>query len=210
VRPQARDELWWGPARGYDRAEQPPLIGNRRLGPDLLNVGNRRFANWHELHLVQPAVVRPGSRMPSYAHLFAAGNPDGPALAAYLATLGATTTAQRVAAQEAWQGPEELAAGSAVRGRAVFVARCTGCHGPDGRGDGPLAARVPWPALNLRKGPLHLMGGQPAEPERVARVIKFGKVGTPMAGFEYLGDRELADVTAYVIALAEGRPSDGR
>lgn len=202
VRPDPRDELWWGPARGYDRTEQPPLIGNRRLGPDLLNVGNRRFANWHELHLRQPTVVSPGSRMPSYAHLFATNNPDGPALVAYLATLGATTVVERMRMQDTWYGPPGLARGSAERGRAVFAAHCTGCHGAEGGGDGPLAAQLPWPALNLRKGPLLIMGGKPADPQRVARLIKFGWTGTPMAGHEYLPDADLADVTAYVLALA--------
>ena len=204
VRPDPRDELWWGPARGYDRSEQPPLIGNRRLGPDLLNVGNRRFANWNELHLRQPAVVSPGSRMPSYAHLFTTNNPDGPALVAYLATLGATTVVERMRVQDTWYGPPGLARGSAERGRAVFAAHCTGCHGVEGGGDGPLAAQLPWPALNLRKGPLHIMGGKPADPQRIARLIKFGWTGTPMAGHEYLPDADLADVTAYVLALADG------
>ena len=204
VRPDPRDELWWGPARSYDRSEQPPLIGNRRIGPDLLNVGNRRFANWHELHLRQPDIVSPGSRMPSYAHLFTTNNPDGPALVAYLSTLGATTVVQRMRMQDTWYGPPELARGSAERGRAVFAAHCTGCHGAEGRGDGLLAAQLPWPALNLRKGPLLIMGGKPASPQRIARLIKFGWTGTPMAGHEYLPDDDLADVTAYVLALADG------
>ena len=46
------------------------------------------------------------------------------------------------------------------------------------------------------------MGGKPADPQRVARLIKFGWTGTPMAGHEYLPDADLADVTAYVLALA--------
>lgn len=201
VRPQPRDEQWWGPARGYDRTEAPPLIGNRRQGPDLQNVGNRRFANWNALHLQQPDVVSPGSRMPSYAHLFTAGNTDGDALVAYLSSLGTTTLVQRIAAQDGARCPDKLAGGTARRGRRIFAARCTGCHGKEGRGDGLLADRLPWPALNLRKGPL-LLGGQPADPARVARVIKFGWTGTPMAGHEYLTDADLADVTAYVLALS--------
>ena len=32
--------------------------------------------------------------------------------------------------------------GSAWAGKAVYQARCTGCHGPNGRGDGPAAAAL--------------------------------------------------------------------
>jgi hypothetical protein len=36
----------------------------------------------------------------------------------------------------------------------------------------------------------------------LARVIKFGIVGTPMAGHEYWSDQEVLAVSAYVQALA--------
>jgi mono/diheme cytochrome c family protein len=32
--------------------------------------------------------------------------------------------------------------GSALAGEKIYEARCTGCHGPDGRGDGPAAAAL--------------------------------------------------------------------
>ncbi len=67
----------------------PPLFGNRRQGPDLMLIGRRLpSAEWHTLHLQNPRAVRPGSRMPSYAHLFAAGDERGPALVRYLLSLG--------------------------------------------------------------------------------------------------------------------------
>lgn len=32
--------------------------------------------------------------------------------------------------------------GSALAGKTIYEARCTGCHGPNGRGDGPVAATL--------------------------------------------------------------------
>lgn len=64
----------WGPRRSVPRDylyEQPPLLGHRRTGPDLLNVGSRRTdANWHHLHLYSPRAVSPGSIMPSFRFLY--------------------------------------------------------------------------------------------------------------------------------------------
>ena len=46
------------------------LIGNRRQGPDLINVGARRSEKWLKLHFIDPQTYVPGSSMPSYGHLF--------------------------------------------------------------------------------------------------------------------------------------------
>lgn len=90
IRPGTRDEELWGAARTpeFSRQQVPALIGNRRQGPDLMNVGARRVREWQRMHLVDPRVVWPFSRMPSYPHLFAEGDPRGEALLDYLDTLG--------------------------------------------------------------------------------------------------------------------------
>jgi cytochrome c oxidase cbb3-type subunit 2 len=91
VRPGTADEERWGPAQPLAEMEQqrPPLFGNRRQGPDLQNVGTRRTAEWQRLHLQSPRALMPGSRMPSYTHLFGPQPAnDGEALLAYLASLG--------------------------------------------------------------------------------------------------------------------------
>lgn len=99
VRPGTTDEERWGPVLPLPEIEKqrPPLFGNRRQGPDLQNVGARRTTEWQRRHLLSPQAVTPGSRMPSYAHLFGPGPVnDGEALLAYLASLGpagATRTA---------------------------------------------------------------------------------------------------------------------
>ena len=67
----------------------PPLFGNRRQGPDLSTVGRRLPSEeWHQLHLTNPRAVRPKSRMPAYAYLFASEDARGTALVAYLMSLG--------------------------------------------------------------------------------------------------------------------------
>ena len=51
----------------YDR---PFLWGSRRIGPDLMRVGNYRTTDWHENHMLSPADVVPGSIMPKYGFMF--------------------------------------------------------------------------------------------------------------------------------------------
>ncbi len=89
VRPVGKDQALWGEPTAVARAlgQSPVLIGNRRQGPDLANVALRRLPGWNRLHLIEPAAVVPGSRMPSYRHLFTAGDPRGEALLAYLDSL---------------------------------------------------------------------------------------------------------------------------
>lgn len=189
----------WGPSTplGEVLAGAPPLPGNRRQGPDLAHVGNRRSGEWNRLHLCEPRAVSPGSRMPSYAHLFAGGDPRGEALVAYLATLGADTIPARLAQAQAWQ-PAAGPAAEAPRARALFKRLCANCHGPAGRGDGPLAERLSvrppdWSREAWRRVPAG------ADVERdLARVIKFGVPGTPMAGHEYLNDADVVGLARLV------------
>lgn len=89
VRPVGQDRELWGARTTVEQAlsQEPVLIGNRRQGPDLANVGQRRNAGWNRLHLMEPSVVVPGSRMPSYRHLFEPDNERGEALLVYLLSL---------------------------------------------------------------------------------------------------------------------------
>jgi len=86
VRPVGPDTSLWGERTTVEQAlgQTPVLIGNRRQGPDLANVALRRPREWNRLHLMDPRRIVPGSRMPSFAHLFAEGDPRGPALLDYL------------------------------------------------------------------------------------------------------------------------------
>lgn len=89
VRPVGQDQVLWGESTSVERAlaQEPVLIGNRRQGPDLANVGQRRSSGWNRLHLMEPSALVQGSRMPSYRYLFEPGDERGEALLVYLSTL---------------------------------------------------------------------------------------------------------------------------
>jgi cytochrome c oxidase cbb3-type subunit 2 len=210
VRPHAPDVVRWGPYRPIDRTEQPPFVGNRRQGPDLLNAGLRRDAAWHRQHLIDPPSLAPGSRMPSYAHLFRNGDPRGEALVAYLGSLGSSGLMERVEVIRAWAPGMAVADGPAVRaaGRARFARNCAMCHGEGGGGDGPLASVFLRPAMVLSDGPFtYVPPGLDAagEVEALARIIKFGLPGMSMPGHETWRDEDVLEVAAYVRSLASGK-----
>ena len=46
------------------------LLGSRRIGPDLSNVGARRDADWLFLHLYKPSINAEATTMPAYPQLF--------------------------------------------------------------------------------------------------------------------------------------------
>lgn len=206
VRPDGftHDDLWWGPARPIDRKERPPMVGNRRQGPDLSTIGVRRSAEWLKQHFLHPEIVRPGSRMPSYAHLFAEGVTRGDDLIAYLATRGAGLGSEWMTKRETWPPGFEGGA-DADRGAHLFRASCAGCHGGNGDGTGPLAAAFNRPALNLRKGYFqYVPAAWTAEQRRLAlaRIVKFGIPGTSMAGHEWFPEEDVADVVAWLQSLS--------
>jgi cytochrome c oxidase cbb3-type subunit 2 len=237
VRPEGQDLLWWGPTESGPHSAvdaTPPLLGNRRQGPDLTNVGNRRSTLWQELHLRSPRSVSPGSRMPSYAHLF--DDERGNHLIAYLNSLGAGTRTSRFEQIER----TSLDSGSAeqsvfdhadpMRGAELFQTFCARCHGSDARGQGAmpqsLAAmqsayietngyELNKPAMNLRKDSLWLVdqdAASDAEQEAaleqsLARLIRFGVPGTSMPGHESLKDQQIADLAAFVLTLPGTDPS---
>lgn len=204
VRPGTADELYWGPSRPLAELlkEEPPLPGNRRQGPDLQNVGNRRSADWNRVHLQDPRALAPGSAMPRYAHLFRAGDPRGESLVAYLASLGADTFEGRARLIANWAPPPPVASDLA-RGPKLFTSLCAPCHGADARGHGPLAARLSLPPADLVAGthPRTTRATPEATTTELARVIRFGVPGTAMAGHETLPDADIAALTTFVAGL---------
>ena len=209
LRPGTQDEVQWGPYHEVDMAERPPLIGNRRQGPDLMNVGNRRSEDWQRLHLIAPSAVSPGSKMPSYRHLFSEGTTRGDELVAYLLSLGSDRIIDRVAQAQAWL-PKQPLSGSVHGGQKLFQRNCTPCHGRDGYGDGLLDDAYLRPALNLRKGVFWYAAAYGAPEDQalaLARIVKFGLPGTSMPGHEYYTDREIGHVVAYLQSLVTPQAS---
>ncbi len=198
VRPGSRDELLWGPARDIDEltAESPVIIGNRRQGPDLLQVGLRRSKTWMKLHFMDPESLSPGSTMPSYAYLF--NDARGDALVDYLAEVKEKDLNERFKMIYAWMPSSEAHATS--DGKHLFLHHCAMCHGESGRGDGLLAGKLAKPPANLVAGPLPFTSA-PDGGLMISRVIKFGIHGTDMPGHELLTDSQIKSLVNYVLLL---------
>lgn len=95
-----------------------------------------------------------------------------------------------------------VASDSARRsGRQLYLEYCALCHGE--RGDG-LGARVSAFATPPRDFTSQAWR-QSVTPPRVFRSIRNGIPGTAMPGWRALGDDALADLTAYVLSLAQQR-----
>lgn len=198
VRPGSPDETVWGPPRDLKEVVkgEPVLIGNRRQGPDLMNVGARRSETWLKLHFIDPQALVPGSSMPSYAHLFKDSRGDD--LVRYLKVSGVSATADLIAKSAAWKPSTDQSNG---HGNQLFATHCAACHGPQGRGDGSLARRFLRPPANLTAGPFVWTAEGPDLDLRVSRVIKFGIPGADMPGHELLRDDEVIALKDYVLGL---------
>ncbi len=214
VRPKVRTDVErWGPARSLaeTKAERPPLLGNRRQGPDLATVGARRSGEWQRLHLQDPQALVAGSRMPAYAHLFAGDGERGAALVAYLNSLGAEAAADRWGRAAVWRpeaSPPAKEKSATRAGGELFARWCAACHGRDGRGDGPLATRLSvhppdWSRESWRR----IAPGETEVEVALARIIKFGLPGSPMAGHEYFSDAEIVSLAREVAGLHASAPN---
>jgi cbb3-type cytochrome c oxidase subunit II len=200
IRPNTPDVVLWGPTQTLDelRAERPPLIGNRRQGPDLSEVGGRRSPLWLMAHQHNPRQLSYGSFMPSYSYLFHNGDTRGDDLVAYLSSLRGTGTAQHLAQERAWQPTaSSTKRASASEGADLFVKECATCHTAEG------TTRQTWQTdfkrlpPNLTSDPwLHLRPSDP--PNRLSQIIKFGIPGTDMPGHEYLSDQDIASIVLWL------------
>jgi cytochrome c oxidase cbb3-type subunit 2 len=200
VRPNSPDVLMWGPVQTMEelRRERPPLIGNRRQGPDLAEVGGRRSPHWLKAHFNDPPEVSGASIMPFYGFLFR--DQRGDDLVAYLASLRGPGTEQHLAAEQAWRlPPSAVAAADAREGEHIFARHCATCHSAGGRTRWQMSFKRLPPDLTV--GPyLHLSPSvAPArQMERLAQIAKFGIPGTDMPGHEYLSDREIASISLWL------------
>jgi hypothetical protein len=82
---------------------------------------------------------------------------------------------------------------------ALYAQRCLGCHGPSGRGDGPVAASLPVSVPDFRETVLH------KGPSRIRRIIADGLGIMPAFG-PALKPAEVSDMVQMVRFLSrEGR-----
>jgi cytochrome c oxidase cbb3-type subunit 2 len=200
VRPETEDVLLWGPVKSASAVhrENPPLIGNRRQGPDLAEVGARRSALWLKIHMIDPEIVSGTSIMPSYAVLFHDGRGDD--LVAYLASLHADDPALDLQRSQWTPAATAVAQASVNQGHVLYRRFCAACHGAQG----PLhlawkkpPSRVPVD-FETESWPLQVLQPQMASFNETARIVKFGLPGTGMAGHEVLSDKEIASISLWL------------
>jgi cytochrome c oxidase cbb3-type subunit 2 len=210
VRPNSPDVLLWGPVQTLEelRRERPPLIGNRRQGPDLAEVGGRRSPQWLKAHFYDPPEVSGASIMPSYAFLFR--DERGDDLVAYLASLRGSGTEQHLLAERAWHLPSSaVAAANSRDGERIFQRHCATCHSAGGRTRWQMSFKRLPPDLTV--GPyLNLLpSAAPAQQmNRLAQIVKFGIPGTDMPGHEYLSDKEIASLSLRLTQIIAQPPTN--
>ena len=207
VRPNTADVAMWGPATTLDalRRQHPPLIGNRRQGPDLSQIGARRSPLWLRMHFMQPRDLSYQSPMPPYDYLFRSNRGDD--LIAYLGSLNDPAHWNGVAA---WQpSPAAWNEAAHLDGGDLFRRHCATCHAPGGTARTKWSASFHRPPPDLALDPLkHVSPADAGKMQvEIARIARFGIVGTDMPGHEYLPDNQLAAIASYVLAQ---RPSSLR
>ncbi len=198
VRPGSPDVVMWGPVESLQlvHAQQPPLIGNRRQGPDLAQVGLRRSSLWLKAHLMNPRDLSGDSIMPSFAFLFRDRRGDD--LVAYLASLKSGDEQQQRSLQQAWAPtPSAIAHANASEGEHVYRQQCATCHEENGAARQLFAQTHQQPA-NLFAGPYKYRHPSDDNGLQLSRITKFGIPETEMPGHEYLSDRQIASLTAFL------------
>ncbi len=206
VRPNTPDVLMWGPAEPASmlHAQHPPLIGNRRQGPDLSQVGSRRSALWLKAHFFDPAQINGGSIMPPYGFLFRGQR--GNDLIAYLESLRGPGTARHLAEEKSWHPARKaIAEASAARGAQLYRRHCSTCHNANGRTRRIWHASFERIPTNLATGPVNFLPSSDTPQQRatrLAQIVKFGIPGTDMAGHEYLSDRDVTSITLWLSQIS--------
>lgn len=89
------------------------------------------------------------------------------------------------------------AGGDAAKGKVIFQAKCVTCHGPEGKGDGPVGHKLKPPAGNFTSAE----SKKKSETELLA-IIQDGKPKTAMVAWKkQLSEAEIQNVLAYVLTL---------
>lgn len=196
VRPNSPDVLMWGPTESLEElhAQKPPLIGNRRQGPDLSEVGLRRSPLWLKAHLVDPAQLSYHSPMPSFAFLFQ--DDRGSELVAYLSRRHGPGEQEQLQREAAWSpSPSGLQTANLHDGEVLYQQHCATCHDPQGKAR--LQWLESWHKIPPTPSELRISVGRQSE-SKLAQIAKFGIVGTDMPGHEYLSDQQIASISLWL------------
>lgn len=93
---------------------------------------------------------------------------------------------------------------AAARGRRVYETWCIGCHGPEGRGDGPAARWLNPAPRNFQAGFYKFRSTRSGDlPTRddLFKTVTCGLVGSSMPDFRLLSEGHRRDVVEYVLHL---------
>lgn len=89
------------------------------------------------------------------------------------------------------------AAGDASKGKAIYQSQCVACHGPEGKGDGPIGKNLKPPA-----GDFASAESKKKAPEELRGIIENGKPKTAMVAWKkQLNEADIQHVLAYVLSL---------
>ena len=88
-------------------------------------------------------------------------------------------------------------------GAAIFAEKCAPCHGPTGKGDGEMSARLPFPAPPIGTAEL----ARQSSPAEWYRIVTLGNMERSMPPFNSLSERQRWDVVAYTFSLSESEES---
>ncbi len=103
-------------------------------------------------------------------------------------------------------GESDDATGAVEQGKALFIRNgCAVCHGPDGRGDGQIAATLKPPPRDFRDPAAYKNGHSKAA---IARTIQKGMPGTSMPGYGHLAAEEREQIAAYIRSLLEEKENE--
>ena len=103
-------------------------------------------------------------------------------------------------------GESDDAKGTVAQGKTLFTRNgCAVCHGPDGRGDGQIAATLQPPPRDFRDPAAYKNGHSKAA---IARTIQKGMPGTSMPGYRHLSAEEREQIAAYIRSLLKKENED--
>jgi mono/diheme cytochrome c family protein len=98
-----------------------------------------------------------------------------------------------------WSGGHSAlaAGGDAAKGKSIFQSKCVTCHGPQGKGDGPLGPKLKPPA-----GDFTSAEAKQKSADELRHIIENGVPKTSMVAWKtQLSEKEIDDVLAYVESL---------
>jgi high-affinity iron transporter len=86
-------------------------------------------------------------------------------------------------------------------GARVYRERCAACHGPEGKGDGPVSAALEPPPRNFRSEEFW----KEADPEGLRETVRKGRPGTLMQAFgDVLSEAEIEAVVDHLSTFQPG------